>query len=406
MHVDMDAFYASVEQRDNPDYRGRPVIVGGLSARGVVATASYEARKFGVHSAMATAKARKLCPKGIYVWPRIDYYKEISGQIHKVMEEFTDLIEPLSLDEAFLDVTGSTHRFKGPYDLGRTIKRRVYEETGLIISAGLAPNKFLAKIASDLDKPDGLVVVPYGKEKAFLQNLPIKRLWGVGAKTEKKFLEAGFKTIGDVQALPDESKLVPLVGNQAKHFWNLAQGIDYRAVETNRQAQSIGREETYEEDLSDEGVIDREFQFFANRVARQLRKHNLMGTTVSIKIRYGDFSTITRQKTLSAPTDSESLMLAAARSLYAKVGRTKPVRLLGLTMSGLTTGIGQTSLFGEEEEEEKLAHTLDSLQNQFGRDAIMKGLVWERFTEGIGRHRERWHHGSGGVEETFPKDSE
>lgn len=406
MHVDMDAFYASVEQRDNPDYRDRPLIVGGLSARGVVCTASYEARKFGVHSAMATEKARKLCPEGIFIWPRIDYYKIISGQIHKVMEEFTDMIEPLSLDEAFLDVTGSTHRFTGPYDLGRAIKRRVFEETGLIISAGLAPNKFLAKIASDLDKPDGLVVVPYGKEMEFLRKLPIKRLWGVGAKTEKKFLEAGFKTIGDLQVLGDERALVPIVGNQAKHFWDLARGIDNRPVEPDRQVQSIGREETYEEDLDDESLIDREFQFFANRVARQLRKKNLMGTTVSIKIRYDDFSTITRQKTLDTPTDSESLMLAAARSLYSKIKRTRPVRLLGLTMAGLSEPVAQTSLFGTEEEEDLLAQTLDGLQAQFGGDAIMKGFAWERAQEGIGRNRHRFHHGDGGPQEEGLKDSE
>ena len=405
MHVDMDAFYASVEQRDNPDYKGHPVIVGGLSARGVVATASYEARKYGVHSAMATERARKLCPNGIFLWPRIDYYKEISAQIHKVMEEFTDIIEPLSLDEAFLDVTGSTHRFKGPYDLGRTIKRRVFEETGLIISAGLAPNKFLAKIASDLDKPDGLVVVPYGKEMEFLRDLPVQRLWGVGAKTEKRFLEAGFKKIGDIQLLPDEKKLIPIVGNQAKRFWDLARGIDHRPVEPHRQVQSIGREETYETDLTDESLIDREFQFFANRVAFQLRKQGLMGTTVSIKIRYDDFSTITRQKTLDTPTDSESAMLAAARSLYAKVKRPKPVRLLGLTMAGLSEPVAQTSLFDTDQQEEKLADTLDELQAQFGRTSIMKGLVWERAKEGIGRNRDKWHHGAGGLGGEAHQDS-
>ena len=200
MHVDMDAFFASVEQLDHPEYKGHPVIVGGLSSRGVVATASYEARKFGVHSAMPISRAKKLCPHGIYVYPNMARYKEISHIIHKVMEEFTPIIEPLSLDEAFLDVTGITHKFTGPKALGSAIKDRVFEETGLIISAGLAPNKFLAKLASDLDKPDGLVVIPYGKECESLANFPIKRIWGVGPSTERRLKVGGFALIKDVQA--------------------------------------------------------------------------------------------------------------------------------------------------------------------------------------------------------------
>ena len=224
MHVDMDAFFASVEQLDHPEYKGHPVIVGGLSSRGVVATASYEARKFGVHSAMPISRAKKLCPHGIYVYPNMARYKEISQIIHKVMEEFTPIIEPLSLDEAFLDVTGITHKFTGPKALGRAIKDRVFEETGLIISAGLAPNKFLAKLASDLDKPDGLVVIPYGKECESLANLPIKCIWGVGPSTERRLKDGGFALIKDVQALSDEKPLVPYVGNQARRIWELARG--------------------------------------------------------------------------------------------------------------------------------------------------------------------------------------
>ena len=214
------------------------------------------------------------------------------------MEEFTPIIEPLSLDEAFLDVTGITHKFTGPKALGRAIKDRVFEETGLIISAGLAPNKFLAKLASDLDKPDGLVVIPYGKECESLANLPIKRIWGVGPSTERRLKDGGFALIKDVQALSDEKPLVPYVGNQARRIWELARGIDERPVEPDRQIQSVGNEETYESDVEDPAVIDLELHYFANRVAKRLRKYGLMGHTVSIKVRYNDFKTVSRQNGL------------------------------------------------------------------------------------------------------------
>ncbi|MDU1335956.1 MAG: DNA polymerase IV, partial [Veillonella sp.] len=291
MHVDMDAFFASIEQLDHPEYKGHPVIVGGLSSRGVVATCSYEARKFGVHSAMPISRAKKLCPDGIYVYPRMDRYKEVSHQIFSIMKEFTPHIEPLSIDEAFLEVSGMSTMYSGPKALGRSIKDRVFEETGLIISAGLAPNKFLAKLASDLDKPDGLVVIPYGREKEILAPLPIKRIWGVGPRTEKILKTGGFHLMRHIQALPDESSLIPLVGNQARRIWELANGIDDRPVETDRKIQSIGAEETYEEDLTDGSAIELEFRYFANRLSKRLRKRNLLGHIVSIKVRYDDFTT-------------------------------------------------------------------------------------------------------------------
>ena len=256
MHVDMDAFFASIEQLDHPECEGHPVIVGGLSSRGVVATCSYEARKFGVHSAMPISRAKKLCPDGIYVYPRMDRYKEVSHQIFSIMKEFTPYIEPLSIDEAFLEVSGMSTMYSGPKALGRAIKDRVYEQTGLIISAGLAPNKFLAKLASDLDKPDGLVVIPYGREKEILAPLPIKRIWGVGPHTEKRLKAGGFYLMRHIQALPDERSLIPIVGNQARRIWELANGIDDRPVETDRKIQSIGAEETYEEDLTDGSTIE------------------------------------------------------------------------------------------------------------------------------------------------------
>ena len=448
MHVDMDAFFASIEQLDHPEYKGHPVIVGGLSSRGVVATCSYEARKFGVHSAMPISRAKKLCPDGIYVYPRMDRYKEVSHQIFSIMREFTPHIEPLSIDEAFLEVSGMSTMYSGPKALGRAIKDRVFEETGLIISAGLAPNKFLAKLASDLDKPDGLVVIPYGREKEILAPLPIKRIWGVGPRTEKILKNGGFHLMRHIQALPDESSLIPLVGNQARRIWELANGIDDRPVETDRKIQSIGAEETYEEDLTDGSAIELEFRYFANRLSKRLRKRNLLGHTVSIKVRYDDFTTVSRQKRLDTPSDHEHVFFETALLLWNKLMQDKtskkpngtkkdievlgattkvkstnlkstnlksinsnysssnyggsseiafmdppgPIRLLGLTVSGLDEEVPmQDSLFEspKNETENKLAGVLDSLESKFGETAVMSGALWQRFHGDNGMRRKR-----------------
>lgn len=403
MHVDMDAFFASIEQLDHPEYKGHPVIVGGLSSRGVVATCSYEARKFGVHSAMPISRAKKLCPDGIYLYPRMDRYKEVSHQIFSIMKEFTPHIEPLSIDEAFLEVSGMSTMYSGPKALGRAIKDRVFEETGLIISAGLAPNKFLAKLASDLDKPDGLVVIPYGREKEILAPLPIKRIWGVGPRTEKILKTGGFHLMRHIQALPDESSLIPLVGNQARRIWELANGIDDRPVETDRKIQSIGAEETYEEDLTDGSAIELEFRYFANRLSKRLRKRNLLGHTVSIKVRYDDFTTVSRQKRLDTPSDHEHVFFEIALLLWNKLMQDKtsgltfmdppgPIRLLGLTVSGLDEEVPmQDSLFESPkyETENKLAGVLDSLESKFGETAVMSGALWQRFHGDNGTRRKR-----------------
>lgn len=438
MHVDMDAFFASIEQLDHPEYKGHPVIVGGLSSRGVVATCSYEARTFGVHSAMPISRAKKLCPDGIYVYPRMDRYKEVSHQIFSIMKEFTPYIEPLSIDEAFLEVSGMSTIYSGPKALGRAIKERVYEETGLIISAGLAPNKFLAKLASDLDKPDGLVVIPYGREKEVLGPLPIKQIWGVGPHTEKRLKSGGFSLMRHIQALPNESSLIPLVGNQARRIWELANGIDDRPVETDRKIQSIGAEETYEEDLVNGSAIELEFRYFANRLSKRLRKRNLLGKTVSIKVRYDDFTTVSRQKRLDSPSDHEHVFFETAFLLWNKLMQDKtskqpnsakkavealgattklkstnfkyssfnnnsskaiafmdppgPIRLLGLTVSGLDEEAPmQDSLFEspQNETENKLAGVLDSLESKFGETAVMSGALWQRFHGDNGTRRKR-----------------
>ena len=433
MHVDMDAFFASIEQLDHPEYKGHPVIVGGLSSRGVVATCSYEARKFGIHSAMPISRAKKLCPDGIYVYPRMDRYKEVSHQIFSIMKEFTPYIEPLSIDEAFLEVSGMSTMYSGPKALGRAIKDRVYEKTGLIISAGLAPNKFLAKLASDLDKPDGLVVIPYGREKEILAPLPIKRIWGVGPRTEKILKNGGFHLMRHIQDLPDESCLIPLVGNQARRIWELANGIDDRPVETDRKIQSIGAEETYEEDLTDGSAIELEFRYFANRLSKRLRKRNLLGHTVSIKVRYDDFTTVSRQKRLDTPSDHEHVFFETALLLWNKLIQDKtskqpkgtkkdvetlgattkvksrnskyssskeitfmeppgPIRLLGLTVSGLDEEVPmQDSLFESplDKTEDKLAGVLDTLESKFGETVIMSGALWQRFHGDNGTRRKR-----------------
>lgn len=443
MHVDMDAFFASIEQLDHPEYKGHPVIVGGLSSRGVVATCSYEARKFGVHSAMPISRAKKLCPDGIYVYPRMDRYKEVSHQIFSIMKEFTPYIEPSSIDEAFLEVSGMSTMYSGPKALGRAIKERVYEKTGLIISAGLAPNKFLAKLASDLDKPDGLVVIPYGREKEILAPLPIKRILGVGPHTEKRLKLGGFHLMRHIQALPDERSLIPIVGNQARRIWELANGIDERPIETDRKIQSIGAEETYEEDLVNGSAIELEFRYFANRLSKRLRKRNLLGQTVSIKVRYDDFTTVSRQKRLDTPTDYEHVFFETALLLWNKLIHDKtskqpkgtkkdvealgattkvkstnfkynssnyrsfnnssskeitfmdppgPIRLLGLTVSGLDEEVPmQDSLFEslQNENENKLAGVLDSLESKFGETAVMSGALWQRFHGDNGTRRKR-----------------
>ena len=383
MHVDMDAFYASVEQRDNPELRGRPVIVGGTSDRGVVATASYEARAYGIHSALGTKKARQLCPDGIFLPPRIAYYRTISRQIRKIFEGYSPYIEPLSLDEAFLDISGLYGYYKDVLEVGRAVKKDIKEQTGLVASAGIGPNKFLAKLASDLDKPDGLVCIPYGKEEELLAPLPIRKIWGVGKVTENRLLAAGYDTIGSIAAASPD-KLRPLVGNQAERLYELAHGRDYRRVETAQQVKSIGNEQTYENDLVLQEDVDRQLRLLAEEVAHRLRKHGLMGRTITLKIRYNDFTTETRSESSeSIGLYTEEQLYFSARKLYAKKIRKGPVRLLGITVSKLQTAIIQDSLFAKEPTtqkrlaDEKVTTAIDKLQELFGKRFVMKGFLWE-----------------------------
>lgn len=380
MHVDMDAFYASVEQHDNPEYQGRPLIVGGLSSRGVVAACSYEARAFGVKSAMAGWKAKQLCPEAIFLWPRMERYQEVSHQIHRIMRDFTPYIEPLALDEAFLDISGMGKLYEGPYHVGKAIKERILEETGLVASVGIGPNKFLAKIGSDIDKPDGLVVIPHTDAKRFVAPLPISRLWGVGQQLEKVLRGGGFQTIGDIADLPDASHLVPYCGNQSERIYLMAQGIDDRPVEYDRAVKSIGNELTYIEDLLDPSDIDREWRYFAHRVAKRLRNHGLKGHTVTIKVRQPDFSTMTKQKKLDYATDREDVLYETSQMLYNKIQMRPPYRLMGLTVSGFEGTVAEQSLFHEVEDapKEALVHAIDELEAKFGSGVVMTGALWER----------------------------
>lgn len=318
MHVDMDAFYASVEQRDHPELRGKPVIVGGKSRRSVVTTASYEARKYGVHSAMSIVEARKRCPTGIIVEPHFDVYKEVSDEIHEIMHHYADAIEPISLDEAFMDVSGMGTHFKTLGAIGRAIKKEIKDKTGLIASAGIAPNKFLAKMASDMDKPDGLFIIPYGREKEVLAPLPVRRLWGVGKVMEARLRSHGFHTIGDIQKAP-LGELYMAIGKQASVIYELAMGKDDRPVEGNREIKSIGDESTYEEDLSDRNDILRQIAMHSDIVAQRLRSHHLEARTITLKIKFASFRTVSRSMTLTDPTDLMEEIDMAAGMLLNKI---------------------------------------------------------------------------------------
>mgnify|MGYP002397942177 CR=1 FL=1 len=340
IHVDMDAFYASVEQRDNPQLRGRPVIVGGdPGSRGVVATCSYEARRFGIHSAMSSARAYQLCPQALFVRPRFDAYRAVSLQIRELFHEYTDLVEPLSLDEAFLDVTENKPGIEYGSRVAREILQQVHERTGLTASAGVSYNKFLAKIASDVNKPAGLTVVTPEQAQAFIAELPIRRFHGVGRVTEKRMLAHGIATGADLRQRSLED-LQRWFGNSGPYFYNIARGIDHRPVVPNRVRKSIGKETTLNEDCSDKGEMMLILARLAEKVAALLQARSTSGLTLTLKIKYDDFQNVTRSHTQSEPIEQPEVMLALAAELLKKTeAGARPVRLLGLTVSNLTTDI-------------------------------------------------------------------
>ncbi len=371
IHVDMDAFYASVEQRDRPELRGLPVIVGAdPRGRGVVSAASYEARRFGVHSAMPIGRAARLCPEGVFLPVDMAKYSQVSRQIMAVLADFTPLLEPVSIDEAFLDVTASRELLGDGARIARAIKDRVKEAVGLTASVGVASNKFVAKVASDLRKPDGLVVVPPGEEAGFLAPLPVSRLWGVGRVTGSALESMGIRTIAQLGATP-VAHLEARFGTGGAFLRELAHGRDHRPVEPCAPPKSMGAEETFERDHRDVERLRATLRAQAERVARELRAEGYAGRSVTLKLRFADFSTITRTHT-GDPTQDGLKIYAESAALLDRVALRQPVRLIGLSVSELgPAGAGQLSLLEPDAvRRERLGRTLDMLAERFGEDSI------------------------------------
>jgi len=383
LHADMDAFYAAIEQRDRPELRGKPVIVGGDQPRTVVATASYEARKFGVHSALPGVQARRRCPQGIFVPPRMEVYAAVAAQVHAVFARFTDQVEPLSLDEAFLDVTGSRALFGDGRAIAQRLKQEVRAATQLTVSVGVAASKYVAKVASDLQKPDGLVVVPPGTERSFLAPLPVARLWGAGPKTEAQLQRAGMHTIGDLQQASRAQLAAAFGAHTAGHFWALANGLDPRSVEPERAAKSIGHELTFAEDLRSREQVHETLLQLSEQVGRRLRQHAVAGTCVRVKVRYPDFTTFTRQRAVDATQDDLVLFRTAAALVDAVWPGRPGIRLLGVTAADLRPALPvvQGSLFERGPDKAgKLLRAMDSIRDRFGEDAIQHGHERRRTT--------------------------
>ena len=380
IHLDMDAFYPSVEILDNPSLKGKPVIVGGSKERGVVSSASYEARKFGVHSAQPIAKAKRLCPQGIFLPVRMTRYQEVSKQAFEIFHRFTPLVEPLSIDEAFLDVTGSIRLFGQPENIAKKIKQVIFTETGLTISAGVAPSKFVAKIASDMDKPDGLTIVHPDGVVEFLDPLPIDKMWGVGKVTQHILSRLNIHTFKDLRQTPVEV-LEKKFGKQGAKIHQLAMGIDKREVIPEHDVKSIGHEETFMQDIVSLGIAQKELLALSNKTARRMRHKGLKGRTISLKIKYFDFVQITRSTTLPESTDDGSKIYSVACRLLEKAGATKkPIRLLGISLSQLTflaSGI-QLALFDPDpssQKRQRMNVVLDSLYEKYGDKSVVPGTL-------------------------------
>ena len=382
LHCDLDAFYASVEQRDHPEYRGRPVIVGGLPhERGVVSAASYEARAYGVRSAMPLRTAGRLCPDGIYVRGDRERYEEASDVVMALFAEYTPLVEPISLDEAFLDVTATAHLFGSPVRIARDLKAAVRSTCGLVLSVGVATNKLCAKIASDLEKPDGLVVVPPGRERDFLAPLPLGRLWGVGPKTRAVLEGWGLRTIGDL-AGADPTLLEARLGGHGEAIGARAHGIDDDPVVPEEAPKSVGHEHTFDLDTLDLARVEAMLLRLAEGVGKRLRAGSLRGRTVALKLRVAPFDTRTRQRTLAEATDDDLAIFRTARALLRDAlgedrerGRASPVRLVGVSVSGLVAG-QQLGLF-ESARAARLNAALDAVRARFGESALDRASALE-----------------------------
>ncbi len=356
IHIDMDAFYASVEQRDNPQYRGKPIVVGGLpeGRGGVVATASYEARKFGIHSAMPSKKAVQLCPHAIFIRPRFDAYKEASKKIREIFHRYTDQVEPLSLDEAYLDVTQDKQGIGSALEIAAQIKKAIKDELSLTASAGVSINKFVAKIASDMKKPDGLTFIGPSKIEAFMKDLPVEKFFGVGKVTATKMKAMGLHTGADLKNI-SERDLIKNFGKSGHFFYNIVRGVDERLVNPDRETKSIGVEDTFSDDLNELEEMNKELDKLTMKVAERLQRYGLKGSTITLKIKYSDFKIITRSQSFNKPVNDSTTIASTARQLLLQTEpKEKNIRLLGITLSNFgevvsklknDNGKGQLQLF-------------------------------------------------------------
>jgi len=377
LHVDMDAFFASVEQRDDPTLLGKPVVVGGRpNSRGVVSAASYEARKFGIHSAMPLAEVYRRCPQTVFLPVDMQKYREVSKQIRKIFSAYTPMVEPLSLDEAFLDITGSTSLFGPADEIALMIKQRIQQELNLTASVGLACNKFLAKLASDLRKPAGFVVVQPDRVQEFLDPLSVERLWGVGKKTAEQLHTLNIRTVKDLQNL-EQGYLTQLLGVIGSQLYLLARGIDDRPVESDRVIKSIGRETTFATDIVDRDILESVLLKLSVDVGRSVRKESLKGRTITLKVRYDDFRAISRSQTLTQAINLDDVIYQEACHLLGTVVLNQPLRLIGVTLSNLTNKEDrQLSLFSEpKQDRENLTKVIDLVKEKYGETSITRARL-------------------------------
>ncbi|NVM25918.1 MAG: DNA polymerase IV [Desulfobacterales bacterium] len=377
LHIDMDAFFAAIEVLDNPPLGGKPVIVGGSTNRGVVSTASYEARRFGVYSAMPIFKARKKCPEGIFLPVRMERYKEVSKKIMDIVKDFTPLVEPVSVDEAYLDITGSENLLGSPGEIAGHIKDRIGKETGLTCSIGIAPNKFLAKVASDINKPDGLTIISADEVDTFLSGLPVEKIPGVGKRTVERLRHYGVKTVGDLKRFSKE-QLIGWFGSSGSRLHELANGRDCSEVIPEREIKSLSSEETLPSDTKDTAYLTELLRSHADDVAWRLRREGLKGRTITLKIKFDDFSEMSKSRTIDYPTDSTKIISDSAIELLLNYPLRKKVRLIGVAVSKLRESREgyQMDLFGEwqaQEKEQRVDETMDEIKRRFGKRMIKKG---------------------------------